>query len=163
MQTYIMDVSTFGASCSPCSAQFIKNKNAREFTEVFPRAVDAIIYNHYVDDFLDCTDTEEEAIELVQNVKTIHAAAGFKISKFRSNSDKVLSAIGEPDGCHQKVLCSDKQTTSERVLGLTWIPSSDVFTFDTTALLPRTIQAEGGTPTKRQVLQTVMKLFDPLG
>lgn len=82
MQVYVMDVAIFGATCSPCSAQFVKNKNAREYLDSHPRAVHAIIANHYVDDFLDCTDTEEEAIELIRQVKMIHSAAGFEISKF---------------------------------------------------------------------------------
>lgn len=43
---YIMDVAIFGASCSPCMAQFIKNKNATEFSAEFPRATEAIIDNH---------------------------------------------------------------------------------------------------------------------
>lgn len=31
IEVYVMDVATFGANCSPCSAQFIKNKNAEEY------------------------------------------------------------------------------------------------------------------------------------
>lgn len=111
IQVYVMDVAIFGATCSPCSAQFVKNKNAQEFLGSYPRAVHAIIENHYVDDFLDCTDTEEEAIELIRQVKMIHTAAGFEISKFRSNSPQVLSVIGEPNCSSSKSLLLDKQIT----------------------------------------------------
>ena len=40
--TYVMEVMTFGAACSPCSAQFVKNKNALESENQYPRAVKSI-------------------------------------------------------------------------------------------------------------------------
>ena len=49
-QIVLMDVATFGATCSPSSAQFVKNKNAEEFAKLYPRAVNDIIKSHYVDD-----------------------------------------------------------------------------------------------------------------
>lgn len=43
IDTYVMDSMTFGASCSPCSAHFVKNHNAREFSSQFNDAAAAII------------------------------------------------------------------------------------------------------------------------
>ena len=43
LETYIMDVVTFGSACSPATAQYVKNRNAREHMEQFPRAVEGII------------------------------------------------------------------------------------------------------------------------
>ncbi|XP_049286349.1 uncharacterized protein LOC125765367 [Anopheles funestus] len=65
-QIYVMDVATFGATCSPCSAQFIKNLNALEFSEQYPDAARAIVEKHYVDDYYDSADTEAEAIKLAK-------------------------------------------------------------------------------------------------
>ena len=45
-------VMTFGAACSPTSAQFVKNRNAERYRKDFPRAVDCIKEEHYVDDML---------------------------------------------------------------------------------------------------------------
>lgn len=118
---------------------------------------------HYVDDFLDSVDTVDEAVQLVKDVKTIHATAGFNITKFRSNAPEVLAAIGEPEASSDKPITCDKQATSERVLGLIWDPVKDVFTFDASCLQTQLLFQRNVTPTKRQVLQTVMKLFDPLG
>ncbi|KXJ69602.1 hypothetical protein RP20_CCG026464 [Aedes albopictus] len=163
IEVYIMDVATFGATCSPCSAQFIKNKNAQEHAVLFPRAATAIIENHYVDDFLDSTDTVEEAAQLVDQVKSIHAAAGFEIRKFRSNAPEVLEAIGEPEAFSEKPITSDKQAETERVLGLVWDPVEDIFTFDVSCLRNQRLLNTCVAPTKRQVLQLLMRLFDPLG
>ncbi|XP_074042695.1 uncharacterized protein [Leptinotarsa decemlineata] len=47
---YEMKVMTFGATSSPSMAQFVKNRNAEEFSSKFPEAARAIIEKHYVDD-----------------------------------------------------------------------------------------------------------------
>lgn len=158
-----MDVATFGASCSPCTAQFIKNQNAEGFTQTFPRAASAITKSHYVDDFLDSTDTVEEAIQLVNQVKVIHREAGFDIRKFKSNAPEVLVAADEANMSAEKSINCEKHTVSDRVLGLVWNPTEDVFSFGVSSLIVERILSGGVIPTKRQVLQVVMKLFDPLG
>ena len=92
---YVMKVMTFGATCSPCSAQYVKDLNAHEFTDKLPRAVYAIKENHYVDDLLDSVDTEEETIKLALDIKFIHEQAGFEMRNWISNSSKVMKALGE--------------------------------------------------------------------
>ncbi|XP_053686353.1 uncharacterized protein LOC128735899 [Sabethes cyaneus] len=51
LQVYVMDVLTFGSTCSPSSAQFVKNLNVSQFAEEFPEAAAAIVDHHYVDDY----------------------------------------------------------------------------------------------------------------
>ncbi|XP_058828395.1 uncharacterized protein LOC131688239 [Topomyia yanbarensis] len=163
-QIYVMDVATFGATCSPCSSQFIKNKNAREFEQQYPRAVEAIINAHYVDDFLDSVDTVKEAVELVTEVKHVHAQAGFEIRNFLSNSQEVLQQLGETQNIQDKSLNLDVSIYAERVLGMVWKPTVDLFTFDTSLKVDlEMLLAQNSTPTKRQVLRLVMSLFDPYG
>lgn len=64
-QIYVMQVATFGSTCSPASAQFVKNRNAQEFAEQYPRAALAIHENHYVDDYLDSFQTIQEAVQVI--------------------------------------------------------------------------------------------------
>ncbi|XP_055633544.1 uncharacterized protein LOC129773906 [Toxorhynchites rutilus septentrionalis] len=164
-QIYTMDVATFGATCSPSLAQYVKNKNATEFARSFPRAVKAITDNHYVDDFLDSVDTEKEAVQLVNEVKFVHSQAGFDIRNFCSNSVEVLARIGETTERQQVSMNLDKSPESERVLGLIWRPADDVFSFDLSNMKEeiRELVESRTVPSKRQVLRTVMSLFDPLG
>lgn len=63
--TYVMQVMTFGAFCSPSCAQFVMNTNATIYTSTHPRAVIGITRNHYVDDFLDSLSSEEELLRLI--------------------------------------------------------------------------------------------------
>ncbi|XP_073813433.1 uncharacterized protein [Musca autumnalis] len=69
---YVMTRAIFGATCSPTIAQYVKNTNAEIFVDKYPRAVEAIIRKHYVDDYVDCFSSVEEAIKVVEEVITIH-------------------------------------------------------------------------------------------
>ncbi|XP_062701842.1 uncharacterized protein LOC109426557 isoform X1 [Aedes albopictus] len=160
----ILDVATFGATCSPCSAQYAKNLNASEHHSKFPDAADAVVNNTYVDDYLDSRDTIEEAVQLSLDVRAINLKAGFELRNWQSNSKEILRRVGdkciEPD----KSFAVEKATPMERVLGMSWKTEEDVFVFsaqfreDLLPLLPGDI-----VPTKHQVLRIVMSYFDPLG
>ncbi|XP_055604612.1 uncharacterized protein LOC129752852 [Uranotaenia lowii] len=167
-QTYVMDVATFGASCSPCIAQYIKNKNAEEFAAQYPRAADAIVNRHYVDDYLASVDTIDEAVRQINEVRHVHALGGFEIRNFLSNAPEVLEKIGVPYPHSIKHLNLEpgveEPEKAERVLGMMWKPQQDFFTFSTSMqpAIEQILKPEH-TPTKREVLRTVMSLFDPLG
>ncbi|XP_055585158.1 uncharacterized protein LOC129738007 [Uranotaenia lowii] len=105
---FVMDVATFGSTCSPCSAQFVKNRNAEDFARLYPKAAFAIQKGHYVDDCLVSCDTVEEAIQLALQIKEIHAAAGFNIRNWISNRPEVLRGIGEEVTLEQKSLQIEK-------------------------------------------------------
>ncbi|XP_065089401.1 uncharacterized protein LOC135710680 [Ochlerotatus camptorhynchus] len=165
IHVYVMDVATFGSTCSPCSSQYVKNLNAEEWRCEFPEAVDAIVHNHYVDDYLDSRDSVEEATSIATAVKEVHAKDGFEIRNWLSNSDEVVRRVGHDSVADlAKSFAVDKNNGTERVLGMLWQPSSDVFTFSirfrdgiSQILNDRVV------PTKREVLRLVMSLFDPLG
>lgn len=68
---------TFGATCSPSSAQYVKNMNTIQFKNQYPQAVQAIVDNHYVDDYVKSFTNEDEAIETTRIVTKIHKHGGF--------------------------------------------------------------------------------------
>ncbi|XP_055585122.1 uncharacterized protein LOC129737973 [Uranotaenia lowii] len=162
-EIYIMDVCTFGSACSPAMAQFVKKLNATQFVDKFPEAVGVIDRRHYVDDYYDCTDTEEQAITRAQQVRYIHQQAGFEFHGWVSNRKSVLQALGAPST--PEVALSDPKTSgTQRVLGIIWKPEEDVFVFSTdvrTDLHPYFYNQIR--PTKRIALSGIMSLFDQLG
>lgn len=164
LSTYVMQVMTFGSACSPSSAQYVKNLNAKDFQNQYPRAVESIIKNHYVDDLLDSVDTEAEAIRLAKEVRQIHAYGGFEIRNFISNYRTVLDAIGEDCIKVQKNLNMSPETNNEKVLGMWWCTHKDSFTYSTVyTILHADVLSGIRRPTKREVLRTLMSVFDPLG
>ncbi|XP_065081800.1 uncharacterized protein LOC135704263 [Ochlerotatus camptorhynchus] len=117
-QVFRMDVATFGATCSPAIAQYVKNANARSFEKELPRAVEGIVFNHYVDDYLDSFSTENKAKQVASEVREIHKRGGFEIRNWCSNSPTVLQHLGESQQHPVKQMCLDEKEQSERVLGM---------------------------------------------
>ncbi|XP_058840847.1 uncharacterized protein LOC131696318 [Topomyia yanbarensis] len=155
---YVMDVATFGSTSSPCSAQYIKNRNAQDLADQFPDAVDAIVGRHYVDDYLDSTFTVGEAIKRASEVTFIHSKAGFKLRSWVSNSSKFLQHFGEQTESRKIYFGCDKSNYTERVLGMSWDTIEDVFVF--ASVLRDDLQSflmEGKLPTKRILLRISLK------
>ncbi|XP_053698929.1 uncharacterized protein LOC128745887 [Sabethes cyaneus] len=162
--TMACNVAIFGATCSPAQSQYVKNLNATENEQEFPKAADAIKNKHYVDDYLDSVDTEEEAVSLALEVAEVHRKAGFRIRNWVSNRSSVLQAIGEVSPAEVKDLSMNGHHGFERVLGLSWLTIEDVFCFKFNLQDDLRSLIEGDTvPTKRMMLSFVMKIYDPLG
>ncbi|XP_049300576.1 uncharacterized protein LOC125774390 [Anopheles funestus] len=116
---YVMCVMTFGAACSPSTAQIIKNLNARRFENQYPDATKVILEQHYVDDMLISVESEEEAIKLAKEVKCVHSEGGFEIRNWLSNSKAVLDELNG-DKTTEKSLNIGLPLPTEKVLGMYW-------------------------------------------
>ncbi|XP_058816851.1 uncharacterized protein LOC131680146 [Topomyia yanbarensis] len=164
VETYIMDVATFGSTCSPASAQYVKNKNAEEFSDRFPRAVEGILKSHYVDDYLDSFENDEEAERVSREIATIHQKGGFHLRTWVSNSAGVLRGLKEASANPSKSLCLNAADRGDRVLGMLWQTSEDelLFSMEIKEEIQLVID-NGKRPTKRQMLKCLMGVFDPLG
>ena len=160
-EVYQMRAMTFGAVCSPASAQYVMRRNAEDFAQQYPDAVKAVSDNHYMDDYLDSSPTTHSAISKAHSIIDIHRAGAFEIRGWVSNSPEVLDAIPEELRSSNALRIDDAESPSEKTLGLTWQPRLDTFTF---AVSTRQLEEEAkASPTKRQVLRRVMSVFDPLG
>ncbi|XP_062713668.1 uncharacterized protein LOC134290526 [Aedes albopictus] len=160
---YVLQVMTFGACCSPSSAQFVKNLNAERFKEEYPAAVEVIQKRHYVDDMLMSVADEEEAIQLAKQVKKVHAEGGFEIRNWISNSKRVVDELQEKP-TDEKNLDLSPELATEKVLGMWWCTDSDMFTFKVGwDRYGRALLMGQRRPTKREMLRVLMSVFDPLG
>ncbi|XP_017485246.1 PREDICTED: uncharacterized protein LOC108373806 [Rhagoletis zephyria] len=110
-----MERMIFGATCSPTIAQCVKNVNAKKFAAVSPRVVHAITEGHYVDDYVDCFQTEKEALIVVPEVIRIHRTGGFVLRNIISNSEKLKTACGSSASTAGDV-CIEKE--ADRILGM---------------------------------------------
>ncbi|XP_070067166.1 uncharacterized protein [Drosophila virilis] len=157
-ETYVMQVMTFGASCSPALANYVKNRNAERFVAEHPDAVKAICEKTFVDDWLQSVDTGAEMIQLAET--EIHASGGFEMRRWTSNSKQVIQAL--EDDCEElDKRISAQDDAQEKVLGLWRLPGQDLLTFVVTPNL--LAKASKERPTKRRVLSVIMSIFDPLG
>ncbi|XP_041785593.1 uncharacterized protein LOC121600875 [Anopheles merus] len=161
--TYVMQVMTFGATCSPSCAQAVKNRNAEEHQLTHPLALRPIIRQHYVDDYLDSFFSLEEAIETVKQVRNVHAMGGFLIRNFVANNSKLRQTIPEEHQLHQRLVdIKEKNQCVEKILGVQWNTQLDTFGYKVNIARAHT-DVGRELPTKREVLSFVMCIYDPLG
>lgn len=163
LKVYVMNVMTFGATCSPSCAQFIKNENAERFRVSHPSVVEVIKCNHYVDDWLQSVPSVDVAIKLAEEVKFVHSKGGFEIRNWTSNSKEVKTCL---QGISSEVKDLDLSSVydGEKVLGMCWETTPDVFVFSLRFNnVSKDILSGERAPTKREVLRLLMSVFDPLG
>lgn len=141
---------TYGTRAAPHTAIRTVLQLAEDTKELYPKASKALEKNFYVDDALSGADTEEELVQLYNELRQCMAFGGFTLSKWMSDNQRVreILKLPQPDG-QTLNLDGDAATT---VLGLCWNPTEGVFTFKTTEM-------SGDGNTKRQIA----KLYDPVG
>ena len=151
---YEMEVMTFGATCSPVSAQYVKNKTAMDFAPN-KNIEEAITEKFYVDDYLDSSPSENVALEKIGQICRVLKLGGFEIVNWITNS-KIVREKLNPD-----ILATSKNmdnTNQHRVLGMWWNAEKDTFLFKL-----KKISITNQKLTKSFFLKLVMSLFDPLG
>ncbi|XP_053968725.1 uncharacterized protein LOC128870147 [Anastrepha ludens] len=157
---YVMRVMTFGASCSPSLANYIKNRNAHRFADLHPDAERAIVSNTFVDDWLQSADSENELARLATKVRWVHQEGGFQMRNWKSNSKHVLFSLDADDVPAAKCF-EEPEAVIEKVLGMWWLPVSDELTYIEN--FPKEVFNENTIVSKRQILRTIMTIFDPMG
>ena len=155
---YRMTVHLFGAVSSPSCANYALRKNAEDNQSHFSsEVVSTIKCNFYVDDCLKSLSSEEEAVQMVQDLIHLCQKGGFNLSKWVSNSSTVLASIPVENRAHEiKEFDLDKERLQlERALGLQWFVHTDEFKFR--------ITPQEQPQTRRGILSVVSSLYDPLG
>ena len=158
VQEYQMLFHLFGAISPPASANFALRKTATENKHCFPEAViDTVERNFYVDDCLKSLSSEAAAITHIHDLQALLSRGGFKLTKWISNSRKVIEAIPAHERCAElkKLDFCKNELPSQRALGLQWCVESDTFTFNI-CLRTRPF-------TRRGILSVIGSVFDPLG
>ncbi|XP_036319769.1 uncharacterized protein LOC118734157 [Rhagoletis pomonella] len=164
IQELLMTTMIFGAVCSPCIAERVKNKNAERFETEFPKAASTIINNHYVDDLVASFDVAHEAITVCQQIVNINLEAGFELRDFISNCSNVERALNKTPPTMREIINMERSETAEKVLGMYWNTKEDVFEFHTKFhRVPQSVLSSERAPTKRELLSIVMAVFDPFG
>lgn len=120
------------------------------------KAAQTLLNSFYVDDCLTSVETEEEAITLARDLKSLCNKGGFNLTKWMSNSRAFLSSVPEQERATEaKTLDLDSELPVERALGVTWCTETDTFSFN--------VNVQNKPPTRRGILSVVGSVYDPLG
>eukprot|EP00794_Sanderia_malayensis_P004267 gene4267-biopygen3471 len=163
----------FGVNSSP----FLLNAVLRYHISLYqgrdPNLSEKLAKSFYVDDLVSGSKNVEEGRELFQNAKAYMRAGGFNLRKWKSNNPQLSKefqmdgktlekdSVSESDNSYAKemlgVEASDRKT---KVLGVAWDMDQDMIGFDFNRIIEGINESK---VTKRLVLSTIARFFDPLG
>ncbi len=165
----------FGLNASPFLLNATLRYHIEKFAESDPIFVQKVKDGFYVDDLVSGGKATEEVKELYEKAKTRMATGGFKLRKWLTNDAVLRKHINENESASvtEKVTrLDDFQTyvqaslgipldnSCDKVLGLIWDCEDDLIKFD---LLKLVESLKRKNLTKRNLLSTLAKMFDPLG
>ncbi|GFX44580.1 integrase catalytic domain-containing protein [Trichonephila clavipes] len=161
LQVYRFNRVIFGVNSSPFLLAATIKYHIEKCNEIHPITVQHLDSFMYVDDWITGQDTREEALFMSRHAKNIMKEAGMEMRKWISN-DTVLMAQWAAEGfdTHPMDASIRLGTNKTKVLGMAWQTLDDCLTLDAKGLLEFVSINEN---TKRFMLQTIGKLFDPLG
>ncbi|XP_018375251.1 PREDICTED: uncharacterized protein LOC108769020 [Trachymyrmex cornetzi] len=153
--TYQLTTVTYGLACAPFLALRTIQQLIDDEGPHFPLATPCLRKGRYVDDLFGGSDTIEETQSIINQVKMLCMAGGFKLQKWCANNPNVLLSVPKEEQVSSLAI-DINDGAFVHILGLRWQPTTDTFqfTFD--------YQFDGEI-TKRKALSTIAKLFDPLG
>lgn len=148
IKTYRLNTVTYGFA----SASYLSTRCLWQLgEECRDDEIKTIIQNDFmVDDLITGADSEEKLCQILAKVSTTLSKGGFTLRKYRSNSELALKSTSM--NTQTSLVISQSCDT----LGLNWNPNTDTLHFPVDISSPSKI-------TKRSILSTTLKLFDPLG
>lgn len=165
----------FGVSSSPFLLNATVRHHLMKYSDVYPEVVKKISHSIYVDDIASGAETECDAYEMYCNSKKMFKDGGFNLRKFVTNSSDLQGRI---DKNEQLMQLSPTDTNEEsytkitlgttqkihsgetKILGVRWNSSTDSIVFDFGDVASQVVNLE---PTKRHVVGTASRFYDPLG
>ena len=134
--TYVMQVHIFGAASSPCIANSTLRRVADDNAEEYSSSViTAVKRNFYVDDALPSENDEQSAIRLAHDMVELLARGGFNLTKFTSNSKRLLSAVPNDKRSKPDLNLDLDELPIERALGIRWSVEDDMLGFEIRSLV----------------------------
>ncbi len=162
IKTYQFQVHVFGNAGSPFLAVFVLREHARKYSERFPQVTETILQSTLIDDVLDSVDTVAEARKALLALKEILGDAGMHLAKAHSNSAQVLQVLKTTEIAagvlNVSAVCHKEPSLARlKALGIVYDPVRDTFKFTLS------LESRPRIWTKRWVLKTFPRLYDPLG
>ncbi|XP_018360160.1 PREDICTED: uncharacterized protein LOC108759301 [Trachymyrmex cornetzi] len=155
IQEYQLLTVTYGTASAPFLALRVLRQLAEDEGHDLPLGRHALLTSMFVDDALFGADSKDTVREIRDQLVALLARGQFVLRKWESNAPSLLDDIDPQNHglAREKVIQEDDHV---KILGISWHPISDSYRF---------VVANERSPrmTKRLILSTISRLFDPLG
>lgn len=154
INTYELNTVTYGTASASFLAIRCLKQLAIECSSTQSDIAKVIEHDFYVDDLLTGADSIEKLKHICQQVSSELKKGCFALRKWISNDPRVLEeiSIGENNNSFYFDMCNEKRT-----LGLKWSCKNDTLEFEIN------FDQQCTKVTKRSILGTIARIFDPLG
>lgn len=156
IQEYQLRTVTYGTKAAPFLAMRTIKQLIVDDGHQYPLATNILSQQLFVDDLLGGSNTIPEAEEAQQQLINMLNGGGFNLRKWASNNPTLLEKL--PEHLISQNMLDFRHAETNKTLGIKWNPRTDRFTFNHTAL-----NNGRDVTTKRTLLSTISKLYDPLG
>ncbi|GFS53870.1 uncharacterized protein TNIN_370761 [Trichonephila inaurata madagascariensis] len=146
---------TYGTKSAPYLATRSLKQLAINDSDKYPLAAEVIMSDVYMDDLLTGADDLESGRKLQVQLISMLKGAGMELHKWSVSNPLLL-----PDSMRQVKDLSYSSSTETKTLGLLWKPHPDSFAFK---ISPMTSNCDNLIVTKKSVISTIARIFDPLG
>ncbi|GFW11417.1 integrase catalytic domain-containing protein [Trichonephila clavipes] len=147
IKTYELNTVTYGTVSAPYLATRTLKQLVMDEANNFPLVAPVVLSDCYMDGILSGSESIEEVIELQHQLTEMFKTAGMHLHKWCGNFPEITSNLQE---------YAFLESEETKALGIIWNPKLDCFLF-------RIEQQRSTSFTKRMVLSTIARIFDPLG
>ncbi|GFR11444.1 reverse transcriptase domain-containing protein [Trichonephila clavata] len=160
-QVYIFKRVMFGVNVNPFLLSATIKYHIEKYREQYSAATKMLDICLYVDDVISGADDISQALKLSKDADTIMKNASMTLRKWNSNNQTLMKTWkGEGLEIHPRHSEDSSQIPLSKVLGIPWNVVHDHFTIDVKGLM----ELDTSKPiTKRVVLQSAGKIYDPVG
>ncbi|XP_047995129.1 uncharacterized protein LOC125233240 isoform X8 [Leguminivora glycinivorella] len=157
LQVYELNTNTYGLRSSPFVAIRTLIQLANDWQAQHPGspAADVVRRQVYVDDVLAGAESIAEAQQLKSELTDLMSSAGYELRKWSSNCRELLQDLPQ-EYCEIPHHFDAEDKSLIKVLGIQWNPINDTMSYQINVPLGQAI-------TKRSVLSTIARLYDPCG
>lgn len=153
---YNLNTVTYGMKSSPYLAIRTLRQLADDEEARYPAAAHLLRSSVYMDDIFGGADTLEGAKKLKQELTYLLCSGGFELSKWTANDKQLLEDVPAEHLEKPRIFDNVDGSGFFKILGIQWDPNSDSFSYHTKL-------DDKETTTKRSILSTLARTFDPLG
>lgn len=154
IREYQLNTITYGTAAASFLAIRTLHQLAIDEADVHPRTAAILKSDFYMDDCLSGCQDENEACMLVKDLKILLNKGCMNLRKWSSNNPEILKHIPEADK-RTTTIDFQKGVSTSKTLGIHWNAGQDEFSFK--------VDYKPTKITKRHVVSTVARVFDPIG